>query len=150
FAAVAAPALADAKPDHVLFSFHGLPVRQIVKTDAIGDHCFASPSCCDTVKSKNCYRAQCYATARSLASRLGVSEDRYTACFQSRLGRTPWIQPFTDVVLDELAAKGIKRLAVLCPAFVADCLETLEEIGMRAKDQFTKAGGENLVLVPSL
>lgn len=150
FAAVGAPALADLAPDHVLFSFHGLPVRHIKKTDETNGHCFSSAACCDTMTSKNCYRAQCYSTARALAARLGLAPETYTVCFQSRLGRTPWIQPFTDVVLDELAAKGVKRLAVLCPAFVADCLETVEEIGMRAKAQFTAHGGEDLVLVPSL
>ncbi len=150
FAAVGAPALAAAAPDHVLFSFHGLPVRHIKKTDATNGHCFSSPSCCDTMTSPNCYRAQCFATARSLAERLDLPADKYTVCFQSRLGRTPWIQPYTDVVLDEIAAKGVKRLAVMCPAFVADCLETVEEIGIRAKAQFTAHGGEELVLVPSL
>lgn len=150
FAAVGAPALAAAAPDHVLMSFHGLPVRHIKKTDETKGHCFSSPSCCDTLTSPNCYRAQCFATARSLAERLGLPKEKYSVCFQSRLGRTPWIQPFTDVVLDEMAAKGVKRLAVMCPAFVADCLETVEEIGIRAKAQFTAAGGEDLVLIPSL
>ena len=150
FAAVGAPVLADLAPDHVLFSFHGLPVRQIVKTDVTKGHCFSSPSCCDTLTSPNCYRAQSFATARALAERLQLPADRYTVCFQSRLGRTPWIQPYTDVVLDEIAKRGVKKLAVFCPAFVADCLETLEEIGMRAVEQFKAAGGEWLVLVPSL
>ncbi len=150
FAAVGAPAIAAARADHVLMSFHGLPVRHIHKTDETKGHCFSSPACCETLTSPNCYRAQCYSTARALAERLGLGADKYTVCFQSRLGRTPWIQPFTDVVLDEMAAKGVKRLAVMCPAFVADCLETIEEIGLRAKAQFTAAGGEELVLVPSL
>ncbi len=154
FVAVGGPVLASAKPEHVLFSFHGLPVRQITKTDpkagTPGAHCFASDSCCETLANPNCYRAQSYATARSIAKRLDLSADKYTVCFQSRLGRTPWIQPYTDVVLDELAKKGIKRLAVFCPAFVADCLETIEEIGMRAVEQWKAAGGEELVLVPSL
>jgi len=144
--AVAAPALADARPDHVLFSFHGLPERQIRKS---GDARCLTDGCCDRAPGPpRCYRSQCYATARALAERLGVRD--YTVCFQSRLGRTPWIAPYTDIVLDELAAKGIKRLAVLCPAFVADCLETLEEIGLRARAQFKAAGGDELVLVPSL
>lgn len=150
FAAVAAPVLADARPDHVLFSYHGLPVRQIEKTDTTGVHCFKSETCCESLANPHCYRAQCFATTRGLASRLELPSDRYTVCFQSRLGRTPWIQPFTDVELDRLARAGTKRLAVLCPAFVADCLETVEEIGIRARAQWQAAGGEELVLVPSL
>ncbi len=150
FEAVAKPVLAEANPDHVLLSFHGLPVRQIVKTDPAGVQCFKTETCCDSLANPSCYRAQSYATARSLATRLGLPADKFTVCFQSRLGRTPWIQPYTDVLLDELPKQGIKRLAVMCPAFVADCLETIEEIGMRAKDQWKAAGGEELVLVPSL
>ncbi len=150
FEAVAKPALAEAKPDHVLFSFHGLPVRQVTKTDMTGTHCLASTTCCDSLANPSCYRAQCYATARSLAARLALAPEQYTICFQSRLGRTPWIQPFTDVEIDRLAKEGKKRLAVLCPAFVADCLETIEEIGIRAREQFRHAGGDELVLVPSL
>jgi ferrochelatase len=150
FEAVARPVLDQARPDHVLFSFHGLPERQIKKSDPSGSHCLASESCCDRITPVNqgCYRAQCYSTARALAARLALTD--YTVCFQSRLGRTPWITPHTDVLLDELPKKGVKRLAVMCPAFVADCLETLEEIGMRAKAQFKAAGGEELTLVPSL
>jgi protoporphyrin/coproporphyrin ferrochelatase len=150
FTAVAAPVLAESRPDHVLFSFHGLPERQIKKSDPSGSHCLANESCCDAITdvNRNCYRAQCYFTARELAKRLAVTD--YTVCFQSRLGRTPWIRPHTDVLLDELPKQGKKRLAVLCPAFVADCLETLEEIGIRAREQFKAAGGEELTLVPSL
>jgi ferrochelatase len=150
FTAVAKPALAEARADHVLFSFHGLPERQIQKSDPSGVHCLRTATCCDAISDKNqgCYRAQCYATARALAGRLAVTD--YTVCFQSRLGRTPWITPHTDVLLDELPKQGKKRLAVLCPAFVADCLETLEEIGIRAREQFKAAGGEELTLVPSL
>lgn len=144
--AVAAPALAAARPDHVLFSFHGLPERQIKKSDT-QDRCLTNDHCCDTPHPA-CYRNHCFHTARALAGRLAVTD--YTVCFQSRLGRTPWLRPHTDVVLDELPKKGVRRLAVFCPAFVADCLETLEEIGMRAKAQFLAAGGEELVLIPSL
>jgi ferrochelatase len=100
--------------------------------------------------NRDCYRAQCFATARALAQRLGLGQGRFTVCFQSRLGRTPWIKPYTDHVIPELAARGMRRLAVFCPAFVADCLETLEEIGLRARDQFLALGGESLSLVPSL
>lgn len=150
FAKVAAPVLADFKQDHLLFSFHGLPVRQIEKTDTTATHCFKSETCCDTLANPSCYRAQCYATARGLASLLDLAPETHTVCFQSRLGRTPWIQPYTDVLLDELPKQGKKRLAVMCPAFVADCLETLEEIGIRAREQWKAAGGEDLILVPSL
>jgi ferrochelatase len=154
FAAVGAPVLATESPDHVLFSFHGLPVRQITKTDphagTSSAHCFASDTCCDTLANPNCYRAQCYATARAIAGRTNLPRDRFTVSFQSRLGKTPWIQPYTDVVLDELPKRGIKKLVVFCPAFVADCLETVEEIGMRAVEQWKAAGGDTLVLVPSL
>ena len=149
---VAEPALVAARPDHVLFSYHGLPERQIKKSDPTQQHCLRDASCCDAITSanQNCYRAQCYATTRSLVARLGLKAGDYTVCFQSRLGRTPWITPHTDVLLDELAKAGKKRLAVLCPAFVADCLETLEEIGIRAREQFKASGGEELTLVPSL
>jgi ferrochelatase len=150
FAAVATPQLAEFRPDHLLFSFHGLPVRQIMKSDGGAGHCLASPSCCDSVASQHCYRAQCFATARGLAKLLELTPDRYSVCFQSRLGRTPWIEPFTDVLLDQLPKQGKRRLAIMCPAFVADCLETLEEIGIRAREQWKAAGGEDLVLVPSL
>jgi protoporphyrin/coproporphyrin ferrochelatase len=150
FAVVARPATEGA--DHVLMSFHGLPERQVRATDHSGRHCLASPDCCAAIGTANrdCYRAQCFATARGLASRLGLAADRWSVSFQSRLGRTPWIQPFTDVVLPELRKKGVDRIAVLCPSFVADCLETLEEIGVRAREQWSGLGGAGLTLAPSL
>lgn len=152
FAASGRPVIERTRPDHVLFSFHGLPERQVKKSDDTGAHCLASTDCCDRMvqANRNCYRAQCHATARALAGRLGLAADSYTVCFQSRLGRIPWIQPYTDKVIDELAAAGKKRVVVYSPAFVADCLETLEEIGMRLREQFLAAGGEELELVPSL
>jgi ferrochelatase len=152
FAAVARPHLEAFRPDHVLFSYHGLPERQVQRADASGAHCLASETCCDAVGDVNrdCYRAQCFATTRSLAAQLGLGKDAHSLSFQSRLGRTPWIQPYTDRVLPELAARGAKRLAVLCPAFVADCLETLEEIAIRGREQWLALGGEELALVPSL
>ncbi|KAB2906828.1 MAG: ferrochelatase, partial [Kofleriaceae bacterium] len=108
--------------------------------------------CCDAVAgpSRDCYRAQCFATARGLAARLALPEGGWTVSFQSRLTRVPWIKPYTDEVLPELARRGVKKIAVLCPAFVADCLETLEEIGIRAAEQWTKDGGVTLELIPSL
>jgi protoporphyrin/coproporphyrin ferrochelatase len=152
FAQVGKPVLEREMPDHVLFSFHGLPERQVKASDHSGRHCLRLPSCCDAIGGANrdCYRAQCFATARALAARLGLAPRSWSVCFQSRLGRTPWIKPYTDLRIDELAREGKKRLCVFCPAFVADCLETLEEIGLRAKQQFLNAGGESLALVPSL
>jgi len=150
FEDVARPVLAEFRPEHVLFSFHGLPVRQVHKSDHAHTVCFQSETCCDEGKNPYCYRAQSFATARALAERLAIAADRYTICFQSRLGRTPWIEPHTDHEVGRLAQRGVKRLAVMCPAFVADCLETLEEIGIRARAQFKAAGGEELLLVPSL
>lgn len=143
---------ASERPDHVLFSFHGLPERHMIKADRSGTHCLRSEHCCDAIgpANRDCYRAQCFVTARGLATRLGLADDRWSVSFQSRLGRTPWIRPYTDVVVPELAKRGVRRLLVYCPAFVADCLETLEEIGIRGRQLFLDAGGESLTLVPSL
>ena len=152
FAAVGAPVLERERPDHVLFSFHGLPERHVRASDHSGQHCLRSASCCEAIGEANrdCYRAHCFATARALAARLALAPGSWSVSFQSRLGRTPWIKPYTDLRLDELAREGKRRLCVFCPAFVADCLETLEEIGLRARAQFLAAGGESLALVPSL
>ncbi len=150
--AVAKPELAAFAPDHVVFSFHGLPERHMHKSDTTGRHCLQVADCCATIVAANrqCYRAQCFATAKALIAGLGLDPAATSITFQSRLGRTVWIRPYTDVVIPELAKQGVKRVAVLCPAFVADCLETLEEIGMRAEEDFRAAGGEALRLVPSL
>jgi ferrochelatase len=150
--AVGRPVLENVRPDHVLFSFHGLPERQIRKADASRTHCLTHPTCCDTLSTvnRNCYRAQCFATARHLATALGLPSDRYTVSFQSRLGREAWIKPYTDHLLREFPRRGVKRLVVFCPAFVADCLETLEEIGLRGRDTFLAAGGDAFALAPSL
>jgi len=136
--------------DHLFFSFHGLPERQIKKIDETGAHCLNSENCCNSIVSANrrCYRAQCYATARTVAAKLGLSQSQYSVGFQSRLGRTPWIKPYSDLLYPKLAQKGVRRLAVLSPSFVADCLETLEEIQIRARNTFIQAGGEDLKLVP--
>ncbi|MFL5814962.1 MAG: ferrochelatase [Bdellovibrionia bacterium] len=153
FAQVARDSLQGYDYDHLLFSFHGLPERHVRKTDRSGgNHCLKKSDCCAQITDANrdCYRAQCYATARALAKKLGLSSDQYTVCFQSRLGRTPWIRPYTDIVYQELAARGVKKVAVMCPAFVADCLETLEEIQIRGREQYIQLGGEDLKLVPSL
>lgn len=151
-ATVAAETLKDATPDHVLMSFHGLPERHVRKSDETRARCLKSAGCCDTLDSANrwCYRAQSFATARDLAGELGLTDGAWSVAFQSRLGRDPWIGPATDVRIAELARGGVRRLAVVCPSFVADCLETLEEIGIRAARAFRNAGGETLTLVPGL
>lgn len=148
--AIARPLL-DQKPDHVLFSFHGLPVTHIHKADS-SSHCLKSGDCCSTWSEHNshCYRAQCFQTARSIAELVDIKPDRFTVAFQSRLGKAEWIGPSTTETISNLAAAGKKDLLVFCPSFVADCLETVEEIGVEARDQFIEAGGRELTLVPSL
>lgn len=134
--------------DYLLFSYHGIPENHILQ-GACKRVCKISCS----VNSSNyagCYRAQCLRTSDALAKQLNLASEHFTTSFQSRLGKTPWIKPYTDDMLEKLAAKGIKKLAVACPSFVADCLETLEEIGIRAQAQWKALGGETLTLIPSL
>ena len=137
--------------DFVIFSYHGLPERQIKKASAQG-YCQINDKCCATYNAKNqyCFRAQCFQTSKVLAAGLGLEESQYTTSFQSRLGKTPWIQPYTDVVLQELPAKGIKKVLAFSPAFIADCLETTIEVGETFRDEFIEAGGETWDLVESL
>ncbi|GIZ11088.1 ferrochelatase [Pseudomonas sp. NCCP-436] len=150
--------VASAKPyleqgfDHLLLSFHGLPERHLHKRDASG-HCLKGEDCCrraDATVLEHCYRAQCLRSAELFAERMGLRPDQWSVSFQSRLGKAKWIEPYTENRLDELAAQGVKKLLVMCPAFVADCIETLEEIGLRGCEQFIEAGGESLQLVPCL
>ena len=139
-------------PEHIVFSFHSLPERHLKRLDATREHCLVKSNCCDEISAvnKNCYRAQCMFTARAIAAQLGLKEDAYTVSFQSRLGRAKWLGPTTEDVLRELAQRGVKRIAVSCPSFVADCLETVEEMGIRGRETFIDAGGEELRLIPSL
>lgn len=138
--------------DHVLFSYHGLPIRQLNDVEPSGKHNCETAGCVHEVRRDNrlCYVAQCCATSRAIAKKIGVSEENYTVCYQSRLGSTPWIQPYTSDVLKKLAAQGKKKLLVLCPAFVADCLETIHEIGIEYDEEFRELGGEKVQLVESL
>lgn len=140
------------KEDYLLFSYHGVPERHIKKSDVTKSHCKIDGSCCNTSSKAHefCYRHQCYETTKQVAQFLGLEEGRYSTSFQSRLGRDPWLQPYTDATIDELAQKGIKNLAVVTPAFVSDCLETLEEIGMEAAHSFKENGGENFLAIPCL
>lgn len=138
--------------DHLLFSFHGLPERHLHKSDPTGTHCLRTAVCCEkpSIAHATCYRHQVMVTAHETAQRLGIVKGRYSIAFQSRLGRAKWLDPNTAEVIPALAAQGVKRLAVICPSFVSDCLETLEEIGIRARESFQQAGGEELRLVPCL
>jgi len=137
--------------DHFLFSFHGLPERQLIKADLSG-YCLKQPRCCAGLNEKNsgCYAAQCTATAAAIQKELQIPSDQCTVCFQSRLGKEPWIQPFTSDVIAKLAGQGKKRLLVFCPSFVADCLETIFEIQNEYRAEFFAEGGERLDLVESL
>lgn len=138
--------------DHFLFSFHGLPQRQLVKADHSKQTCLKSGNCCATITDANkfCYAAQCHHTARLIAAELGIPQEKYTVTFQSRLGKEPWVQPYTSDTIHELAHKGVKRLMVFSPAFVADCLETIYEIAEEYLLEFKDLGGEHLQLVESL
>ncbi len=138
--------------DHLLLSYHGLPERHLTRSDPTGSHCLASPDCCEvpSVAHATCYRHQARVTSRHLAQRLDIPPERWSVSYQSRLGRLPWLEPYTDQVLAELPERGVRRLAVACPAFVADNLETLEEIGMAGRETFLSAGGESFQLIPCL
>ena len=138
--------------DHILFSFHGMPEKQLKACDPAGNYCLQRKNCCAAINGKNrdCYAAQCHETARLLAGNLGLKTTGYSVCFQSRLGRQEWLKPYASETIKALAAKGTKRLLVICPAFVADCLETLYEISVEYNEEFKAAGGECLQLVESL
>lgn len=137
--------------EHFLFSYHGLPERQIRKGDCHGDVCKFS-TCCNQITPKNqhCYRAQCFETTRLLVQKLGLKEGTYTTSFQSRLGRDPWIKPYSDFKIKELVESGIKSILAFSPAFVSDCLETTIEIGEEYRELFEEYGGEKWQLVESL
>ncbi|MDV7187121.1 ferrochelatase [Lutibacter sp. TH_r2] len=140
------------KPEHLLFSYHGVPERHIRKSDITKSHCKIDGSCCNTPSPAHefCYRHQCYETTKQVAEVLNLEEGSFSTSFQSRLGRDPWLQPYTDKTIEGFAKNGVKNLAVVTPAFVSDCLETLEEIGMEAKDDFIENGGEKFTTIPCL
>ncbi len=138
--------------DHVVFSYHGLPELHLKKADPTGSHCMQSADCCDKPSEAHatCYRHQVLETTKLFVERAQIPQDKYTIAFQSRLGRAKWLEPSTSGTLENLAIKGVKRVLVLCPAFVTDCLETLEEIEIQGKEEFIAAGGESLELIPCL
>ncbi len=147
-----AEGLKEFEYDHILFSYHGIPERHIRKSDPTKFHCKLNGQCCTTNSAAHhtCYRHQCMDTTERVKKELGLPEDKVSTSFQSRLGSDPWLQPFTDKEFERLAHEGKKRLAVVTPAFVSDCLETLEEIAMEGKEQFEEAGGEHYVHIPCL
>ncbi len=138
--------------DHILFSFHGLPQRQLVKSDHTHKTCLQSGDCCQKLTDANryCYSAQSHDTARLIAAELGIPKEKYIVCFQSRLGNDPWVPPYTIDIIHQMAKEGKKRLLVLCPAFVADCLETIYEVPIEYGTEFKNLGGEEVQLVESL
>ncbi len=137
--------------DHILFSYHGVPGRHIRKSDITGGHCLKVENCCEVASPAHahCYRHQVFTTTRLVMEELNIPKDQYSIAFQSRLGKG-WLEPFTDIRLEQMPNEGIKKLLILCPAFVSDCLETLEEIDERGRESFMKAGGESYTMIPCL
>ena len=138
--------------EHLLFSYHGVPKRHIRKSDITQSHCKIDDSCCQTPSTAHqfCYRHQCYETTRLVAEYLGLQKGTFSVSFQSRLGFDPWLQPYTDRTIERMGLEGKKKLAIVTPAFVSDCLETLEEIAMEGKEIFEEVGGEEFTVVPCL
>lgn len=138
--------------DHLLFSYHGVPERHIHKGDITGNHCLKVGNCCDVDSPAHqyCYRHQCWVTSKKVAALLNIPDGKWSMGFQSRLGRDEWLKPYTAVRLEELPNQGVKKLAVACPAFISDCLETLEEIAEEGKETFLHAGGESFTMIPCL
>jgi ferrochelatase len=138
--------------DHFLFSFHGVPERQIRKTDPTHAHCLTVPDCCRTPSEAHpfCYRHQCFRTAEEFVKAAKIPDGQWSVAFQSRLGKASWLTPRTDQELARLARGGVKKILVISPAFVADCLETMEELGVRGKETFIQAGGKDFTLIPCL
>jgi protoporphyrin/coproporphyrin ferrochelatase len=138
--------------DHLLFSFHGIPERHIKKSDPTHKHCLESANCCETpsVAHATCYRHQCLKTMKLITEELGIPADKYSFSFQSRLLKDPWLKPYTDFRIQEMPREGIKKLMVVCPAFVSDCLETLEEIDIRGRESFLESGGTEFGMIPCL
>ena len=140
------------KYDHVLFSYHGVPERHIRKSDITKSHCKIDKSCCSTPSKAHefCYRHQCMEVTRLVGEKLQFTEGEFSTSFQSRLGFDPWLLPYTDRTIERLGKKGVKNMAIITPAFVSDCLETLEEIAMEGQEIFHEMGGENYTTVPCL
>ncbi|RLD30118.1 MAG: ferrochelatase [Bacteroidetes bacterium] len=144
--------LKDKEFEHILFSYHGVPERHIKKRDITKSHCKIDKTCCETHSKAHefCYRHQCYEVTRLVSENLQLKPETFSTSFQSRLGFDPWLQPYTDHTIERLAKQGIKNMAIVTPAFVSDCLETLEEIAMEGKEIFKEMGGEKFITVACL
>jgi len=142
----------DTGYDYLLFSFHGIPERHVQKTDPGCDHCLKVKDCCNVPNETHafCYKHQCVTTANKVVKALGIPDSKWSISFQSRLGRDPWLKPYSDFEFERLAKEGIRKLLVISPAFVADCLETIEELGIRGKESFVEAGGKDFAQIPCL
>jgi ferrochelatase len=142
----------DGKFDHILFSYHGLPKRHLIKADVTGSHCLITGNCCDVASEAHsyCYRHQVLETTKLVTRQLNIPESKYSFSFQSRLAGDKWLEPYTDKVLEDLPKNGVKNLLVVCPAFVSDCLETLQEIHIEGKEIFMNAGGEQFTAIPCM
>ncbi|MGJ8652109.1 MAG: ferrochelatase [Opitutaceae bacterium] len=148
----ARPSIEKGDFDKIVFSFHGIPQRHLVKGDPSHNHCLTTHDCCNTCHPAHntCYRHQCAMTLEKFVKAAGLSKDQYMITFQSRLGRDPWLHPYTDKVLEALPKEGVKRVKVICASFTADCLETLEEIAEEGRDIFLEAGGEAYEQIPCM
>jgi ferrochelatase len=137
--------------DQILFSYHGIPGRHVRKSDVTQQHCFKMADCCNvsSMAHKTCYRHQVFTTTKLVTEKLQIPKDKYAISFQSRLGKG-WLEPFTDIRLAELPKEGVKKLIIASPAFVSDCLETLEELEMRGREIFLNAGGESYTMIPCM
>lgn len=137
--------------DKIIFSYHGIPKRQAKKTDETGEHCFSTSNCCEVRNdgSKDCYRSHTRIASDLTAKKLGLEDDQWEIAYQSRIG-PGWLTPFTDKRLAKLPEEGIDNIAILCPSFISDCLETLEEIDIRGRETFLKAGGKKMTYIPCL
>ncbi|PQJ12373.1 ferrochelatase [Flavipsychrobacter stenotrophus] len=137
---------------HLLFSYHSIPERHIKKSDITGNHCLKVEDCCNKPSAAHavCYRHQCYTTTRLVAEQLGLPAGSYSVSFQSKLGRSAWLTPATTARMEQMPKEGIKDLMVVCPSFVSDCLETLEEVAIREKENFMEAGGETYDFIPCM
>ena len=146
------PYIRAEKDSHLLFSYHSIPERHIHKSDTTGNHCLTVANCCEVASPAHstCYRHQCLVTTKLVCEKMGIPKDKYSVSFQSKLGRSAWLTPATTARMEQMPGEGIKKLIAVCPSFVSDCLETLEEVAIREKENFMNAGGETFTFIPCM